>query len=82
MHRYHIIDDFLEKQNIGCMNWTSRSLDISPIEHFWNGLGKTTVQRNFPSQDPTEIKSCTFERIALLPFFRFLFVITRFLIRN
>lgn len=45
-HRAHIVDDFLEEEDIRRMNWPAKSPDLNPIEHVWDGLGRAIARRN------------------------------------
>ncbi|GFW63231.1 hypothetical protein TNCV_581711 [Trichonephila clavipes] len=38
LHKIQIVDEFHERENIRHMDSPSRTLDLNPIEHVWNGL--------------------------------------------
>lgn len=52
-YRAYIAEDFIEAENIRCMNWLLRSPDYNPIESIWNGLGRIILQCNNPLPEPT-----------------------------
>ncbi|GFY02315.1 DDE_3 domain-containing protein [Trichonephila clavipes] len=41
-----LVDEFLESEDIRRMNWLYRFLDLNPIEHVWDSLGRATATRN------------------------------------
>lgn len=45
-HRAQIVDDFVEEEDIRHVNWPSKSSDLNPMEHVWDGLGIAIGQRN------------------------------------
>ena len=47
-HRARIIDDYLKQETIMLMDWPARSLDLNPIEHIWNALGRRLAALNLP----------------------------------
>lgn len=34
------VDDCLEEEDICCMDWLAKSLDLDPIEHVWDRRGR------------------------------------------
>lgn len=51
-YRTHIVDGFLEEEDIHDMNWISRYSDLNQIEHVWDGL-KESLHTVTPFQGPT-----------------------------
>ncbi|GFU04323.1 uncharacterized protein TNCV_864221 [Trichonephila clavipes] len=47
------------------MDWPSRSVDLNPIEHIWEGLGKAISQGSPPPKPPSKV--VLLEEWALLP---------------
>ncbi|GFY08382.1 transposable element Tcb1 transposase [Trichonephila clavipes] len=39
-HHANILDECLESEDITRMNWPAYSLDLNPIEHVWDMLGR------------------------------------------
>lgn len=51
MYKVHLVDYFLERGGIRCMDWTARSPDLDPIEHVWDSLG-WAVAITIPLREP------------------------------
>ncbi|GBN95822.1 Transposable element Tcb2 transposase [Araneus ventricosus] len=51
-HRAPLVDEFLESEDIRRMDWPARSLDLNPIEHVWDALGRAIATRN-PLREPS-----------------------------
>jgi hypothetical protein len=48
-HVARVCQDFLNQNHICVLPWPALSLDLSPIEHLWDELGKCVCQRqNLP----------------------------------
>ncbi|UYV77692.1 SNQ2 [Cordylochernes scorpioides] len=45
-HRVLIVNEYLESEGIQRMKWSARSLDINPIEHVWDALGRQIGSRS------------------------------------
>ncbi|GFV37908.1 transposon Ty3-I Gag-Pol polyprotein [Trichonephila clavipes] len=45
-HKAHLIDKFLESDDIRRINWPSRSPDLKPIENVWEALGTAIATHN------------------------------------
>ncbi|GFU19719.1 transposable element Tcb2 transposase [Trichonephila clavipes] len=45
LHRAHLVDKFLESEDISQMDWPTRSPDLSPIEKALNTLGRAIATR-------------------------------------
>ena len=43
-HRARIVEQVLQQNNVDHLDWFSRSLDLSPIEHVWDILGQRVRQ--------------------------------------
>ncbi|GFW72757.1 transposable element Tcb1 transposase [Trichonephila clavipes] len=48
-HRENIVDECLQSENITRMDWPAYSLDLNPIEHVWDMLGRRIAARQPPS---------------------------------
>lgn len=57
LQRVQIYDDFLKEVYFRPMNWTWSSLDFHSHGHIWDGLGRTTAQRNSPLRTHEELKA-------------------------
>ncbi|KAF8789473.1 Transposable element Tc1 transposase like protein [Argiope bruennichi] len=61
----------LSQSNDACsgslFDWQSRSPDLNPIEHVWDGLGRAIAQRNPRLNTLQELKAALLEEWALLP---------------
>ena len=44
-HRARIVQQFLQQNNVDHLDWPTRSLDLSPIEHLLDILGQRVRQR-------------------------------------
>ncbi|GFX81481.1 transposable element Tc1 transposase [Trichonephila clavipes] len=44
-HRAHLVDEFLEREDIHRMDWPFISSDLIRMEHVWNALGRSVVTR-------------------------------------
>ncbi|GFV91103.1 uncharacterized protein TNCV_896241 [Trichonephila clavipes] len=45
-HKAHLIDEFLESEDIRGRNWSLRSTDLIPVERVWNALRRIIATRN------------------------------------
>lgn len=43
------------------MNWPLRSPDLNPIQHVWDGLGRTIAQHNPPPRTLQDLKVALLE---------------------
>lgn len=66
-HRAHLVDDFLESEDIRRMEWPARSPDLNPIEHVWDALGRRVGERQPPPRNLQELKMALLEEWVLLP---------------
>ncbi|GFV28103.1 hypothetical protein TNCV_677911 [Trichonephila clavipes] len=46
--RTHLVDEFLESEDIRRMDWPVRSPDLILIQHAWDALGRAIAARNSP----------------------------------
>ncbi|GFW65350.1 DDE_3 domain-containing protein [Trichonephila clavipes] len=42
-HRANILNEFLQSEDITRMDWPAYSLNLNPIEHVWDMLGRRTA---------------------------------------
>ncbi|GFW60078.1 transposable element Tcb1 transposase [Trichonephila clavipes] len=49
-HRANLVEDFLFMEGIVRMEWPACSLDVNPIEHVWDALGRRVAGRQPPPQ--------------------------------
>ncbi|GFW44318.1 transposable element Tcb1 transposase [Trichonephila clavipes] len=47
-HRANIVDEYLQSENITCMDWPAYSPDLNLIEHVWDMLGRRIAARQPP----------------------------------
>ncbi|GFU92537.1 transposable element Tcb1 transposase [Trichonephila clavipes] len=47
-HRANIVDECLQSEDITRMDWPAYSLDLNPIEHVWDMLGRRIAARQTP----------------------------------
>ncbi|GFT16683.1 DDE_3 domain-containing protein [Trichonephila clavipes] len=47
-HRANIVDEYLQSEDIPCMDWPAYSPDLNPIEHVWDILGRRITARQLP----------------------------------
>lgn len=66
-HRAHVVDDFLETEDIARMVWPARSPDLNPIEHVWDALGRRVASREHPPTTHQALRVALQEEWALLP---------------
>ncbi|GFT97202.1 transposable element Tcb2 transposase [Trichonephila clavipes] len=52
-HRANIIDECLQSEDITRMDWPAYSLDLNPIDHVWDMLGRRIAARQPP---PTSLR--------------------------
>ncbi|GFX79480.1 transposable element Tc3 transposase [Trichonephila clavipes] len=48
LHRANIVDECLQSEDFTHIDWPAYSLDLSPIEHVWNMLGRRIAARQPP----------------------------------
>ncbi|GFT67289.1 transposable element Tc3 transposase [Trichonephila clavipes] len=55
-HRTVAAEQLLESEDIERMDWSARSLDLNPIEHVWDFLGRHLAARTFPPVTIRELR--------------------------
>ena len=66
-HRAHLVDEFLESEDILRMDWPARSRDLNPIEHAWDALGRAIATRNPPPRTIHGLKTALLNKWDKLP---------------
>ena len=66
-HRAHLVDVYLESENIRRMDWPARSPDLKPIEHIWDALGRAIASRHPPPRTIPELKTALLQEWDRLP---------------
>lgn len=66
-HRAHLVDEFLEREDIHRMDWPARSPDINPIEHAWDALGRRVAARQPPPRTIPDLRNALHEEWGQLP---------------
>ncbi|GFU13632.1 transposable element Tcb2 transposase [Trichonephila clavipes] len=56
-HRANMVEDFLFEEGIVRIEWPACSLDMNPIEHVWDALGRRVAGRQPPPQTLQELES-------------------------
>ena len=59
-HRAHVVNDFLQDNDIARLEWRACSPDMNPIEHAWNIFKRAVYERLDP---PTTLRDI--RRIAV-----------------
>ena len=54
-------------QGVEVLDWPSRSLDLNPIEHIWDELGRRVRQQVIPSQTLGDLGCALVEQWRRLP---------------
>ena len=66
-HRARLVDDYLESEDIGRMDWPAKSPDLNLIEHAWDALGRAVAARQPPSRTIQELKTALEEEWVRIP---------------
>ncbi|KFM64036.1 Transposable element Tc3 transposase, partial [Stegodyphus mimosarum] len=65
-HRTLAVEELLESEAITRMDWPAYSLDLNPIEHVWDALGRRIAARLHPPENTQQLKQMMIEEWALL----------------
>ena len=60
-HREHVVNDFLQDNDIARLEWPACSPDMNPIEHFWDVLKRAVYGRLDPPTSLRDIRRITVE---------------------
>ena len=66
-HRAHLVDDYLEREDIQGMAWPALSPDMNPIEHAWGALGRRVAARQPPPRTLPDLRNALRVEWELLP---------------
>ncbi|GFV28044.1 transposable element Tcb2 transposase [Trichonephila clavipes] len=66
-HRTVAAEQLLESEGIERMDWPARSLDLNPIEHVWDFLGRRLAARTLPSVTIRELRLALQDEWAAMP---------------
>ena len=66
-HRARIGDAYLEQETIQRREWPARSLDLNPIEHAWDALGRRIAALNPPPRTLATLSTALQEQWLSLP---------------
>ncbi|GFY15492.1 transposable element Tcb2 transposase [Trichonephila clavipes] len=66
-HRTVAAEQLLESEDIECMDWLARSLDLNPIEHVWDFLVRRLAARTLPPVTIRELRLELQDEWAAMP---------------
>ncbi|GFY26022.1 transposable element Tcb2 transposase [Trichonephila clavipes] len=66
-HRANLVEDFLFEEGIVRREWQVCSLDMNPIEHVWDALGRRVAGRQTPPQTLQELERALLEEWDRIP---------------
>ncbi|GFU13891.1 transposable element Tcb2 transposase [Trichonephila clavipes] len=66
-HRANLVEDFLFEEGIVRMEWPACSLDMNPIEHVWDTLGRRVAGRQPHPQTLQELEKALLEEWDRIP---------------
>ncbi|GFU98919.1 transposable element Tc3 transposase [Trichonephila clavipes] len=66
-HRTVAAEQLLESEDIERMDWPARSLDLNPIEHVWDFLGRRLAARTLPPVTILELRLALQDEWAAMP---------------
>ncbi|GFW69433.1 transposable element Tcb2 transposase [Trichonephila clavipes] len=66
-HRTIAAEQLLESEDIERMDWPARSLDLNPIEHVWDFLGRRLAARTLPPVTIRELRLALQDEWAAMP---------------
>ncbi|GFT31993.1 transposable element Tc3 transposase [Trichonephila clavipes] len=55
------VEELLERENITRMDWPAYFLDLSPIEHMWDSLGRRIAARLHHPENTQQLKQMLIE---------------------
>ena len=66
-HRARLTNDFLQQNNVRCMDWPALSPDMAPIEHIWDELGRRVYARTPKPRNLHELRQALVQEWANIP---------------
>ncbi|GFY13575.1 transposable element Tcb1 transposase [Trichonephila clavipes] len=66
-HRANIVDECLQSDDITRMEWPAYSLDLNPIEHVWDMLGRRIAARQPPPTCLLELRRTLLDECCNIP---------------
>ncbi|GFX01406.1 transposable element Tcb2 transposase [Trichonephila clavipes] len=66
-HRTVAAEQLLDSEDIERMDWPARSLDLNPIEHVWDFLGRHLAARTLPPVTIRELRLALQDKWAAMP---------------
>ncbi|GFW03962.1 transposable element Tcb1 transposase [Trichonephila clavipes] len=66
-HRTNIVNECLQSEDITRMDWSAYSLDLNPIEHVWDMLGRRIAARQTPPTCLPELRRALLEELCNIP---------------
>ncbi|GFV04368.1 transposable element Tcb2 transposase [Trichonephila clavipes] len=66
-HRAKLVEDFLFEEGIVRMEWPACSLDMNPIEHAWDALGRRVACLQQPPRIIQELERALLEEWDRIP---------------
>ncbi|GFX32003.1 transposable element Tcb2 transposase [Trichonephila clavipes] len=66
-HHTVAAEQLLESEDIERMDWLARSLDLNPIEHVWDFLGRRLAARTLPPVTIRELRLALQDKWAAMP---------------
>ncbi|KFM58179.1 Transposable element Tc1 transposase, partial [Stegodyphus mimosarum] len=66
-HRTLAVEELLKSEDTTRMDWPAYSLDLNPIEHVWDALGRRIAARLHHPENTEQLKQMLIEEWALLP---------------
>ncbi|GFV44324.1 transposable element Tcb2 transposase [Trichonephila clavipes] len=61
------VEELLKSEDITRMDWPAYSLDLNPIEHVWDVLGRRIAARLHHQENTQQLKQMLIEEWTLLP---------------
>ncbi|GFW20823.1 transposable element Tc3 transposase [Trichonephila clavipes] len=66
-HHTVVAEQLLEREDIERMDWPARSLDLNPIGHVWDFLGRRLAARTLPPVTIRELRLALQDELAAMP---------------